>query len=379
MSDPDALVKELHRSPLRLAIVCAGGGTRVLPWLLSAPGASRTVLDAQVPYDPAALAAYVGAPVEAAVSPDTAKRLAECAFHRARALRPGHEPLAGVACTAALGTDRERRGEEQAFICVRTEKEVRLLHLQFRKGAANRDRQENGVAEEILNALAATAGAFGRLSVAWGDAATVETTLVPVADPLAIQLCADSDWVRIERDGRMVPRGQAAPAVLSGSFHPSHAGHLRLADVAEQVLECAIDLELSQSNADKSDIFMAEVARRIDLIRGLRPVLVTRAPTFLEKARLFPGRCFVLGYDTAARLVQDRFYGGADQLAAAFRELQELGCQFLVAGREEKGTFRGLDDIALPDGTADLFQGIPEQVFREDVSSTAIRGGKPTS
>ena len=56
--------------------------------------------------------------------------------------------------------------------------------------------------------------------------------------------------------------------------------------------------------------------------------------------------------------------------------LRGHGCRFLVAGRrDEEGGFSGLEQVALPAGCAELFEGIDEQEFRLDVSSTQRRQG----
>jgi len=63
--------------------------------------------------------------------------------------------------------------------------------------------------------------------------------------------------------------------------------------------------------------------------------------------------------------------------------LRQLGCKFLVAGRAtESGHFRTVAD--LPDlsdipGARELFEEIPENEFRLDLSSTDIRGNLRTA
>lgn len=56
-----------------------------------------------------------------------------------------------------------------------------------------------------------------------------------------------------------------------------------------------------------------ETARRVAQFRrvGL-PLLVTRASLFTNKARLLPGACFVVGWDTAIRLVMPKYYDGSE-------------------------------------------------------------------
>jgi hypothetical protein len=103
---------------------------------------------------------------------------------------------------------------------------------------------------------------------------------------------------------------------------------------------------------------------------------LTRAPTFAGKARLFPRCTFVVGADTAARVVQPHYYGGQEQMAAALTAIRQRGCRFLVGGRcDGAGDFVSLEALGIPAGLADLFAAIPEETFRVDVSSTQLREG----
>ena len=105
------------------------------------------------------------------------------------------------------------------------------------------------------------------------------------------------------------------------------------------------------------------------------PVELTRAPKFVDKSRLFPQSTFVIGADTAERLVAPKYTG--DDEARMHRELEEFansGVSFLVAVRiDATGRVRALKDVAEPSRYIDLFSEIPEHRFRFDGSSSAIR------
>ncbi len=107
----------------------------------------------------------------------------------------------------------------------------------------------------------------------------------------------------------------------------------------------------------------------------MRAVWLTRAATFAEKALLFPGAVFVVGVDTAARILQPRFYADSEaRMAESLNDLRIRGCRFLVAGRvNAEGTFVGLDDLRIPTAHRDLFDAIPAGEFRVDLSSTQLR------
>ena len=109
------------------------------------------------------------------------------------------------------------------------------------------------------------------------------------------------------------------------------------------------------------------------------PVAITATPRFVDKVHRFPGTTFVIGLDTAARIIDPRFYGGTeDHLAEALTSIREAGCRFLVAGRLDQSgraasQCRSLADLSLPADSEDLFTAICESEFREDISATEIR------
>jgi hypothetical protein len=137
-----------------------------------------------------------------------------------------------------------------------------------------------------------------------------------------------------------------------------------------------VAFELSVVNVDKPPLAAEEVRRRLAQFRGEATVELTRAPTFHDKARLFPGVTFVVGIDTAERILHPRYYGGDEAgTRAALDEIARAGSRFLVAGRvDTRGRFMTLAALDVPAPFAPLFAEIPEHRFRHDVSSTALRG-----
>jgi hypothetical protein len=45
----------------------------------------------------------------------------------------------------------------------------------------------------------------------------------------------------------------------------------------------------------------------------------------------------------------------------------------LVAGRVTQGAFHSLDQLDVPEFARDMFTSIPEERFRDDISSTELR------
>ena len=368
------LVQSIHDARGMASLVVAGAGTGAVSALLGVAGASRTVLDIQVPYASSALADYVGAEPDQYVSADAALSLARAAYRRAAFLRDGATPIVGVSCTATIATDRTKRGEHRCHVSTYSATGWETRSLTLVKGLRDRDGEDAAVSGLILNAVADALGVSERVDLGLDRRERVIFESQSYAD--ALDALADGHISRalVGADGTQCADGRFVGAVVSGSFNPAHRGHHRLAEVSAEIAGAPAAFELSITNVDKPAMDVGEVRRRIAQFAGRRDAVVTRAPTFREKARLLPGCAFVIGADTMSRLIQPRYYGDSEaEMVSALLEMRSLGCSFLVAGRAADGGFKTLDDVDYPPALSDLFAAIPESAFREDVSSTQIR------
>ncbi len=156
--DRAGLAAAIHDTDLMVVVAVTGGGVAVVTDLLGVPGASRTVLEVVIPYAGPAMEDFIGARVDQAVSETTAEAMAAAALRRARALAPPDAPVAGVGCTAALVTDRERRGEDRAHVALALPSGTQVRTLHFDKGDLDRLAQDRLVADLVLDGIAAGAG-----------------------------------------------------------------------------------------------------------------------------------------------------------------------------------------------------------------------------
>lgn len=371
------LIEAIHASPHRCVVAVTGGGAQAIAQMLNVPGGSRTVLEAVVPYHEQALIDFLGHRPDSFCSAETALAMAVRAHERARWLTPG-EDVSGLGCTASLVTDRPKRGEHRLHVATHSALGSRIASLTLTKGARDREGEETVVDAVLLNLLAEACGMVERIPLPLLPGEELQIHQPPANDAWSQFLRGDVPTIVIEVDGRMRTDAERPTLLLPGSFNPTHDGHWKIAEAAACMIGAKPAFELSITNVDKPPLAAEEIRRRAAQFIGRASLWLTRAPTFVEKSALFPGVCFVLGADTALRLVQPRYYQDSEQLMTkALETMRTRGCRFLVAGRaDESGRFVELQHVAIREPFCDLFTAIPETACRVDLSSTQLRQGE---
>lgn len=151
----DSLIEEIQGFGHKAALVVSGGGSGAVHGLLSHPGASRFVLEAQVPYSPPAMFDYLGEKLDGYCSETAAQIMAERAYERALifTLTDGAKPpILGIACTAALRTTRDRKGSDRAFFCIKSRQREAVRSLEV--APTSRAGQEAFVSMALLEFIA---------------------------------------------------------------------------------------------------------------------------------------------------------------------------------------------------------------------------------
>ena len=356
-------IHAFHTSGHRAVLAITGGGSGLISDLLSVPGGSASVIEAAVPYAESSLRRFLGGSFDRACSRDTSLAMAAQAF--VRASDDAGENAVGFGMTAALASDRPKRGDHRVHAAAQSLAGTWAASVTLAKGQRSRAEEENAAAAVGFAVLAAAAGM------------TVEPRLSD--GPFQIEFQPSDTQVREVRSRQSAVAWPNATlpdfrGILSGSFNPPHHGHDRLREVAAEILGGPVIYELPLINSDKPPLDDLRLAERLQRLAG--PVAVTRADTFLQKAAVFEGRTFVVGVDTAARVLDPRYYEtGVESVLA---EIRDRGCRFLVASRWDGRRLVRLSDCPVPRNFAGLFDEIDPADFREDVSSSAIRSAAET-
>ncbi|KAL4451608.1 hypothetical protein ABPG75_007270 [Micractinium tetrahymenae] len=379
------VVERIHSSTMRIVLYLGGGASQAVAWLLSVPGASRTVLDMHIPYSRASLADVLGKAPQSYASAETAREMAVAAYRHAAKLSAMGTDIVGISCTCALATDREKRGEHKAYICTYSGMQERSFSLLLSKGARSRFAEDTLVSKLVVKAVAEAMGIsaeiLGLELIEGGEAADqlkVESRSLDVDAVLRDMLNGRVDVVEFSGGNVYVDAPRPGRIYLPGSFNPLHDGHKEMLQAALKLrpdMEAAF--ELSIGNADKGLLPLEEIQRRVSQFTAAGiPLVLTQAPLFTQKSDLFHNSVFVVGYDTAVRLVKPEYYGSDQAMLLQFARLRHQGCSFLVAGRVgDDGKFRTLSDLEMPDmlPRGGLFEEIPSSEFRSDISSTELR------
>ena len=359
-------------------MLAVNGGSEAISSLLTVPGASRSVLLATAPYTNTALVEWLGSRPEQFCSSRTARAMAMVAYQKACQLANPVEPpqrvserlacMIGIACTVSLASDRPKRGPHRFFVATQTVDTTTCVHVELEKGRRTRADEEHLACLTILNEIAAACGLADRVAI----------QLTGLERPQRSFMSAPADWQALLAGGlNRIGSGHAneSPrALFPGAFNPLHDGHRRMAEKASQLLGGPVAFEISVANVDKPPLDFIEIDERLLQFDADQNVWLTRAPTFAEKALLFPGVTFVVGADTLERIAEPRYYHeNVPAMLRAIEQIATAGCRFLAFGREVDGSFQSLDDLNLPPSLRALCQEVPEAEFREDVSSTELR------
>jgi nicotinamide mononucleotide (NMN) deamidase PncC len=364
------VIEQIHASGKQFLLAVTGGGSGAISALLEVPGASASVIGAIVPYAETALTHWLGGTLDQACSERTARAMAMRAFEVARGFSSSDvHLLRGIGVTASLASNRPKRGPHRVHVGWQSADTTVALSCELEKGVRSRAEEERIAACLALDTIAEACGVQAT--------ALTETAVRDQVGRRERQ--AGEGWSDLFLGVRSfveVPVPNAAPSrtvLFPGAFNPFHEGHRQMANVAAARIGSPVTMELSIANVDKPPLDFLEISDRLVLLAPY-PVLLTRAATFVEKARLAPGCVFVVGIDTLERIAEPRYYhGDVAERDAAIGAIADSNCRFLVFGRQHGNRFETIATIDVPVALRVLCDEVPEATFRADVSSSQLR------
>ena len=188
--------------------------------------------------------------------------------------------------------------------------------------------------------------------------------------------------------------------VFPGSFNPLHQGHEGLADVVQNYIqknktssrnneEVPVFFEISAMHPDKGLLEKQDLLKRIDqFIKKDKNVIISRAPLYVDKARNYPNSILAVGADTMIRILDPKYQKDLldkDKINSMINDLKIMlnhNVSFIVAGRKDNKTNEYLTcnniinnskKLNISSKLLSIFEELPEEEFRVDISSTEIR------
>ncbi len=343
-------VAALKEAGISLHVAATGAGAGIQAKLWSVPGASSFLSGCSFPYAQDETTELLGFTPEHSCCEETAIDLASAAYMKA--YRFGGKAPVGLGVTAAVQTDRVRKGKDRIHICVMTDMAVRLETVNIPDGTS---REKAGMTCDTTSV--------------WMLLATLGIDIYTAGkDATELALSRFLDHPVFYRTGeRLAKFSDRHIALMPGAFNPPHVGHFGIAAETEQEHQRRVFFHVGMNTPHKDALTVQDMLRRAKLLRGYDAVFTQGDMLYIEKARRFPEIPLVMGSDALLRMLDPNW---GPEVKAMLFEFSQLGTTFYVATRDGLK----LDDCFERAGLDPEFRFLfTELRGTYDISSTKLR------
>ena len=367
-------------------IASTGAGAGIADRIWQVPGASGILKGYAFPYAHGDFNLFVQkdwvATGNGYCSLEAAIALAQASYFRVQQICLGEKnfrPIFGIGLAAAAPTDRILKGGTRFFVAVRSIDGLYTCEISMEQEKTTREEFGYVCDMAILNFM---------LAVSKIDQVLIKSENV-ISDHLAQfddgfmiypnkYSCAvslsENRLLNLSGEFSSLPNNFSDTVIFPGSYDPLHFGHDAMARMVEDTTGKKVVFEITSQNADKGALGKFELSKRLNQFIGKWPVIINNnAPLFIDKANQYNGlHGFMLGYDTAVRILDPKYYGGVDGLSQMLFRLRELNISLYVLSRQGDEKVFSLKDLDVPFKFKDLFIPVHGQW---NVSSTILREG----
>jgi hypothetical protein len=329
--------------PVRVFVAATGAGAGIQHALWRTPGASTYLAGAVFPYAQNELCDFLGFTPERYASEETAVDMAMAAYARAFDPESDREPV-GLGVTASVTSNRPHRGDLRVHASVMTRNQVIAITLILEKaGETVEAREADGFTADTM-ATALLYKAIFDPSDGPGNAMDLARARF-FARPL------------FTAQGKRLPCSALREApwgpLFPGTFNPPHAGHFGMAKAGMESLSRgglpSPTFAICATPPHKPALRLSDMLERSALLAGHARVFTEGDPLFIDKARAFPGRAFLIGADALLTMLDPK-WNPAVPIETMLAEFARLNTSFLVFGRRVGDRVITVEDVrqALP-------------------------------
>lgn len=371
---------KLKEAGVSIHVIATGGGAGLQQELWKVPGSSAYLSGASFPYSTEEQVELLGFTPEHFCSEDAAIDLASAAYMKA--FNYGGKKPVGLGITATVASEKEHRGDHRVHACIITDDKVLTYHYKLIKGVGEHRRYLDGGSCDDVG--------FYMLLDTLGVGINPEGTTAEAG--FHMLHCEDATEKALARfmlrpvflmDGKRYPNLDSLSkfGLMPGAFNPPHEGHFGMADSFYKETNIRPVFEISAKTPHKEPLKVQDMLKRAKMLRGRDVIFTVGLPYYLDKAKAYPGKPFVVGADAMVRMLDPKW--GMD-ITDMLYEFLSLKTKFYVAERLINGKEVEAADIVeevadflteeYDETNLDLAYDLIEDLEgRWDISSTDIR------